>query len=267
MTQETKLHSLSVGSNIFYYADHHDSGGILETAVLDVYDTHEIAEGWTVVDIGAGVGDFAVLASHRVGPTGKVIAIEPAPLDFQCLRRNLEVNQCHNVTPIQTAISSRETELLINFKGRATSVRSRRLRDVISEVDVHPEEIRFVKVDVEGAERVVIPDNLEILRHCERVAIELHDAAGELLDPVMHRIGFEFRRLSRKKYLRKALVFCLRHPLQGLRVFRAVRRSDAYHGIRKFLHGMEITQSANLVVGEYVPSQSSGNRDLPSEKP
>lgn len=249
-------HSLRVARETFLYGHPLEAVGILETAVLDVYHSSRIQRGWTVLDIGAGIGDFAVVASRRVGPSGKVIAIEPAAQDFAFLQRNLARNRCRNVIAVQAAISNREVEGVIEFKGVTTRVRTRALRDLLSELGVEPQRIRFVKLDIEGAEKEVVPDSLRILSGCERIAIELHDGAGEILDPMMQRIGFVFRRLSRGRYLWKAASFCLRHPVQSVSVFRAVRQSDAYHGILKFLRGMAITNSEELVVGSYIRSRN-----------
>jgi FkbM family methyltransferase len=48
----------------------------------------------TVVDLGAGIGDFAIKATRRAK---KVIAVEPNQQDFELLLRNLRANGCHNV--------------------------------------------------------------------------------------------------------------------------------------------------------------------------
>ena len=43
------------------------------TAVFERY----CHAGMTVVDVGANLGDYSLLASHLVGPSGKVVALEP----------------------------------------------------------------------------------------------------------------------------------------------------------------------------------------------
>jgi tRNA G37 N-methylase Trm5 len=50
----------------------------------------------TVVDPGAGIGDFAIKAVQR---TRNVIAIELNQQDFDVLLKNLQTNGCHNVVP------------------------------------------------------------------------------------------------------------------------------------------------------------------------
>src|SRR5512138_2123518 len=47
-----------------------------------------IVDGWNVVDIGAGLGDFTIFAARRT-PHGRVYAYEPAPDSIELLRQNL----------------------------------------------------------------------------------------------------------------------------------------------------------------------------------
>ena len=62
-------------------------------------------EGDTVVDIGAHVG-IASIYLAKTFPFIKVYAIEPDPMNYACLKRNLELNGLTNVTAINTAVSS-----------------------------------------------------------------------------------------------------------------------------------------------------------------
>jgi FkbM family methyltransferase len=49
-------------------------------------------EGDMVVDIGAHIGRYTIIASKRVGANGKVIAIEANPSNFEMLKRNIQLN-------------------------------------------------------------------------------------------------------------------------------------------------------------------------------
>ena len=60
-----------------------------------------------MVDIGAGIGEFALLASRRAGSKGKVIAIEPSPEDYATLLLNIRKNGCNNVIPLNVAVSDK----------------------------------------------------------------------------------------------------------------------------------------------------------------
>jgi FkbM family methyltransferase len=62
-----------------------------------------LSPGMVVVNVGAHVGYYALLASHAVGPTGRVVAIEPEPVNHALLRLNIARNRAWNVTAIPAA--------------------------------------------------------------------------------------------------------------------------------------------------------------------
>ena len=57
-------------------------------------------EGDVVIDVGAHIGRYTIIASKRVGPNGKVIAIEADPSNFEMLNRNIQLNRLANVTTL-----------------------------------------------------------------------------------------------------------------------------------------------------------------------
>src|ERR1035441_2630608 len=48
------------------------------------------------VDVGANVGMHSLLASHRVGANGRVVAIEPNPTTFRALQLHAMLNNVDN---------------------------------------------------------------------------------------------------------------------------------------------------------------------------
>lgn len=62
-----------------------------------------LSRGQTVVDCGANVGYFTVMASSLVGPSGRVVAVEPEAANLRLLRHNLWRNRCDNVRVIPAA--------------------------------------------------------------------------------------------------------------------------------------------------------------------
>jgi len=68
---------------------------------------------WDVfLDVGCNCGIYSVLASKLVGPTGRVIAVEPNPVVLQLLRENIAINDCRNVEvgPQRLAITDRSDD-------------------------------------------------------------------------------------------------------------------------------------------------------------
>jgi FkbM family methyltransferase len=124
--------------------------------------------GDTVIDAGANFGYFTLLASRIVGPTGQVVAFEPVPPTVQRLKRNLELNGATNVVLHECAVSDNQGTVRISKPSAQNSgantirtiekpldsweVPSVRLDDVISGAI----EVRVLKVDVEGAELMLV---------------------------------------------------------------------------------------------------------------
>jgi len=67
-------------------------------------------EGDTVLELGAYMGYGSVKLSQIVG-TGRVISVEADPQNFEIVKKNLEVNKCKNVIPVNACIWNEETEL------------------------------------------------------------------------------------------------------------------------------------------------------------
>ena len=65
----------------------------VETSLL----LDNLRPGDTVIDVGANVGYYTLLAARKVGPRGKVVAFEPDPESFSFLKRNVKANGFTNV--------------------------------------------------------------------------------------------------------------------------------------------------------------------------
>jgi FkbM family methyltransferase len=72
----------------------------------------------TVIDVGAHIGYYSVLAGKLVGETGRVHAVEPSAENREILRRNIDLNRVRSVT-LHPYAAGRE---------RATSLSSHRLQ-------------------------------------------------------------------------------------------------------------------------------------------
>jgi len=142
--------------------------------VVSRFMKERLQPGRSFVDVGANVGWYALMAARTVGPTGRVIAIEPSNSNLFWLKNNIKQNELTNVRLITEAAWSSEAELPLfqgpaynsgastvvasfaDYKGcdQVGMVKARPLAVMLT-----PDEIatlRLIKVDVEGAEFEVV---------------------------------------------------------------------------------------------------------------
>ena len=123
---------------------------------------HLVARGAVVVDGGANVGAFALVAASVVGPEGRVHAIEAAPATAALLRRSVAANPAYTIEVHEAALAETEGALdLTTYEagsgsaslapsdgGQIVRVRATTLDAVTAGLD----RVDLVKLDVEGAE-------------------------------------------------------------------------------------------------------------------
>ncbi|MDQ6948841.1 MAG: FkbM family methyltransferase [Actinomycetota bacterium] len=64
-----------------------------------------MAPGLLVLDIGANIGYYTLLAAAGIGASGRVLAFEPDEENFRVLCRNVAANSDSNVAPYRLAVS------------------------------------------------------------------------------------------------------------------------------------------------------------------
>jgi FkbM family methyltransferase len=125
-----------------------------------------VKEGMNVIDIGANIGYYTLLAARRVGPKGKVYAFEPEPQNFKLLIENIQLNGYKNVVAVQKAVSNRAgtASLFLGLRGSGShSLLSSRDygKETIAIKTVTLDEffekkgspaIQMIKMDIEGWE-------------------------------------------------------------------------------------------------------------------
>jgi FkbM family methyltransferase len=152
---------------------------ILETGVWEAQSWEIIGRtlgaGATFVDIGAHIGYYSLKAAPLVGPTGRVIAVEPNPETIPKLYGNIRASGAQNITVEPVACSNTEATLELFAAPRANTgetslsranashdgqfvtsykVRAQPLDDILKDVGVS--RVDAMKIDVEGAEYLVL---------------------------------------------------------------------------------------------------------------
>jgi FkbM family methyltransferase len=157
--------------------------------------SEHVPNGGVFVDVGADIGYYSLKAAVMVGRGGRVLAIEPNPETLVRLRANVRESGASAITVEPSACS--DSEGIVEFfaathanagassLSRANAaeagpvagsyrVRARRLDSIVRESGVT--RVDVIKVDVEGAELLVLKGAVETLaRYHPVVVVEMID--------------------------------------------------------------------------------------------
>ena len=153
-----------------------------------IYGCHEIPgarfvrrllrPGDRVLDVGANVGFFTLLAAACVGPGGRVEAMEPIPANADVLEENVRLNDFTTVHVTRSAAGDHAGDIRLGLDhpdlgeaGVSGHYTEGGARDALT-VPVVPVDdvlrgaapVRLVKIDVEGAEPRVLAGMARTLR-------------------------------------------------------------------------------------------------------
>jgi len=164
-----------------------------------LYFADNIQRGETVIDVGANVGQYAVLFGAAVGPAGRVVSFEPDRDSRSLLERNIEINGFGGRVKVEPmalfdelgthsfysrigdAMNSLEREGLGTNAGssdvRETVVHTIPLDDyLVSNGMPDPD---WLKIDAEGAEINVLRGAGRALHGKTKIVCELHPYAWD----------------------------------------------------------------------------------------
>jgi FkbM family methyltransferase len=190
-----------------------DRRGFYETVIRGDYlsQGQRLGPGDTVIDIGANVGCFTLLAAARVGASGRVIAIEPEPETYGQLVRNVTRSGYRNIVTRRHAVGARAGTAQLHVAGIALysslcdSVDGRKaagagepvsvvtLGQVMVEASV--ERCHYLKMDCEGSEHEILRSlDAETAARLDAITLEPHDVPGSDVGYLARRLralGFE----------------------------------------------------------------------------
>lgn len=139
-----------------------------------------IKDGMTVIDAGAYIGYYSILASKLVGSEGKVYAFEPSPESQMLLRKNIKLNNCKNIKVFEGAVTDKVGHITYHvsttnlsgssmfskysdpkgFRGIPIKVPTTSLDAIVGD-----ERVDFVKMDIEGGETLALNGMAKIIKN------------------------------------------------------------------------------------------------------
>ncbi len=152
-----------------------------------------LKKGMVCLDIGSNIGYYACLENKSVGKEGRVIAIEPTPLTYQYLKRNIE-NQNGNAQTFNIACADKDGT--INFaivpgsnfcrvisEGQPTPPEAKEIikipcKTVDSLVkELSLDKLDFLRMDIEGYEDKLFEGAKKTINKFKpAIQIEIHPA-------------------------------------------------------------------------------------------
>jgi FkbM family methyltransferase len=160
-----------------------------ETALL----RHLLGQGMTFVDVGANWGYFSLLAAGLLGPSGRIVSLEPDPRLHALLQANLRHNRMANVTALPLAAADRKGTLpLVPFDesegnwgvsrlveqpaATTLSIPTAPIDEILDDLGI--DQVDLLKMDIEGTEDLALRGMAAgLARHRYRfVLLEVHPA-------------------------------------------------------------------------------------------
>jgi len=174
-----------------------------------------LKKNMSVVNIGANIGYYTLIAANSVGPNGKVYAFEPEPKNFKLLVRNIKKNDFKNILPIQAAVSDKKGTLKLfldksNLAAPSLAEQNTSKKNGFVEVETNSLDnflekynkgfnVDLIQIDAQGSEGLILAGAKKIIgNHNLKIIMEfwpygLHNMGTNALD-LLKRIesyGFE----------------------------------------------------------------------------
>tara|TARA_B110000495_G_scaffold160861_1_gene145344 strand:+ start:56 stop:1132 length:1077 start_codon:yes stop_codon:yes gene_type:complete len=203
-------------------------------ADVDSYDPGSTAilkkllkKDMNVINIGANIGYFTLLAAREVGPQGKIFAFEPFPKTVELLQKNVDVNGYSNVDVVPMAVSDKTGTAKLALKPDSTHnfisndiseygtidvpLTLNQRRNFISKYDtidvplttideyIKNQKIDFVIMDAEGHEPLILNGmaktleknpHIQIITEYNPYTLEVAGNTGEKFIEIMENLEF-----------------------------------------------------------------------------
>lgn len=137
-----------------------------------------IRENFVILDVGANIGIYSIIAGKKVGKKGKIFAFEPADWAYERLKLNIEQNKLTNVHSIKSGVSNFNGHLPFyvceddsyNSLGSSPMMGTIGIKEIpVVTIDKFCKDnnlhiVDIIKVDTEGADYLVLQGAESLLK-------------------------------------------------------------------------------------------------------
>ncbi len=173
-------------------------------------------KGKIFLDIGAHIGKYSILYSDY---WGKIYAFEPEPSNFENLTVNISLNNLRDkIVPLNFAISNGNTEIdfflseysvthsIVNKQfSKSIKVKAISLDNFFKDFNINIEEVDLIKIDVEGAENLVLGGMKSCFNKFKgRLIIEIWENnidSRKFVEKILKEYNFNLKRIKGDYYL------------------------------------------------------------------
>lgn len=160
--------------------------------------------GDVIVDVGANIGAYTIRPCKVVCEVGLVIALEPEPENLKLLRANVKLNALCNTIILPMAASDHDGTSIMYTKGsgehtliknhhisydRKINVSTIKLDTLANNYGL--DRIDWLKIDVEGAELIVLEGASGILGNVVNIVIEIWNENISRVCDILEEHGYE----------------------------------------------------------------------------
>lgn len=184
----------------------------LDQIYRDVFDK-KAPRSMNIIDIGANIG---IVTAYMQPFAKRLYAIEPSSEHFEALKMNKEYNDWDNVEIFKLAIADKDgvmelsknpgnrtmNSIVLRYKGGAEKVKTMTMVSFFRENGI--DEVDFLKLDVEGAEEMILRSEgfKKVADKIKGIEVEFHFPDYQKLVDHMIDLGF-----TAKQYKSSAVVF------------------------------------------------------------
>jgi FkbM family methyltransferase len=212
-----------------------------EELTADVFESC-LRPGMRVLDLGANIGFYSVIAAARIGREGRVIAFEPAPENIAILERNAQINGFGQLQVVGKACSDKAERLTLRLNPRGKGLHTigeagadwgRLEIDTLVLDEYFADEqfqVDFLKIDIEGAEERALRGmrrplsrsaSVQVLTEVNPTALIANGSTPRSYLDQWRELGFEPRTVIDEAAARvltptreELLALCERRPLE-----------------------------------------------------